>query len=86
MGVRGSRGAQEAIGRYLADGVDVAGVLCVLQGDGERTAKIPAWRSTMQRLGSVLCERFPSRAQLLSLVEGTRESFWIASDTPPWSL
>lgn len=86
MGVRGSLGAQDALGRYLADGVDVAGVLWVLQGDGERTSKIPAWRSTMQRLGSVLCERFPSRVELRSALEETRESFSVDSDTPPWSL
>jgi len=86
MGVRGSRGAQDALARYLADGVDVAGVLHQLQGDGERTSEIPAWRSAMERLGSVLCERFPSRVELRSALEQTRESFWIASDTPPWSL
>ena len=86
MGVRGSRGAQDAVGRYLADGVDVASVLFQLQGDGERTSEIPAWRSAMERLGSVLCARFPSRVELRSALEKTRESFWIASDTPPWSL
>ena len=54
MGVRGSRGARDAIGRYLAHGVDVAGVLLQLQGDGERASQIPAWRSALEGLGSAV--------------------------------
>jgi hypothetical protein len=53
MGVRGSRGAEDALGRYLAGGVDVASVLWLLQGDGERSSKIPAWRRRWR--GSVRC-------------------------------
>jgi hypothetical protein len=86
MGVRGSRGAQHALGRYVANGVDLTFLLDVLQGDGEQTSKIPAWRSTMEALGPVLCERFPSRAELLSALEEMGDSFLIGSDTPPWSL
>jgi hypothetical protein len=86
MGVRGSRNAQDAVGRYLAEGTDVAGLLCVLQGDGERMSEIPGWRSAIERLGAVFCERFPSHVELRSALESTREGFWIGSDAPPWSL
>jgi hypothetical protein len=86
MGVRGSRSAHDALERYVANGADLPHLLFVLQGDGERTSKIPGWRLAMERLGSLLCERFQSRGQLLSALDDMRNSFWVASDTPPWSL
>jgi hypothetical protein len=87
MAVRGNRRAQDALIGYTADGLRWPHVLWqVLESDYERTSRIPTWLSTVEELGAVLCERFPSATRLLSAMEEMGGIWDDDTASPPWSL
>jgi hypothetical protein len=83
MGVRGDLGAQEAVRRYLTAGARWPRLLDGIEKDYERTATDPSWRSTVERLGAVLCERFNTPERLRAELEARLP--WIQEGDVPWS-
>jgi hypothetical protein len=86
MAARGSRQAQAAVVRYLATGARWLDVLEWGQEHYERTPRLSSWRSTVDGLGAVLCERFPSNDLLFAALEETGIAWYLSADSAPWSV
>jgi hypothetical protein len=80
MAARGSRQAQAAVVRYLATGARWLDVLEWGQEHYERTPRLSSWRSTVDGLGAVLCERFPSNDLLFAALEETGIAWYLSAD------
>ena len=87
MAERCDRRAQDAVIGYMATGVRWPYLLReLLEEDDGRSMNIPTWRSTVEELGAVLCERFPSTERFLAGMEETGGLWGDNAGSPPWSL